>query len=99
MRFGNETNKTSTRAQRDHAGGGDGLAARRSRCVAGSSCVEALQILPWPLRLTALGCDPRDPPPENDRSHWHASWPRAVALQAELYRVAGPPPRKLKRPD
>ena len=55
------------------------------------------QMMPWPLRLTALGCDRRHPPTETDP--WHESWSRAAALQAELYRVAGPPPRRLKRGD
>ena len=55
------------------------------------------QMLPWPLRLTALGCDRRHQPTETDP--WHESWPRAAALQRELYRLAGPPPWKLKRAD
>ena len=55
------------------------------------------QMLQWPLRLTALGCDRRHPPTETDP--WNESWPRAAALQRELYRLAGPPPRKLKRAD
>ena len=61
--------------------------------------IKPWEILPWPLRLTALGCDPQCPPPPEDNRPWCASWPKAVALQAELYRLAGPPPRKLKRSD
>jgi hypothetical protein len=43
------------------------------------------QMLPWPLRLTALGCDRRHPPTGTDP--WDASWSRAAALQRELYRL------------
>jgi hypothetical protein len=47
---------------------------------------------PWPLELTALGCD-QGPPPAYAGEFWREGWPRAQALQRALYEVAGPPGR------
>jgi hypothetical protein len=56
--------------------------------------IKPWQMHPWPLRLTALGCDPRRAP-EDSQTPFGASWRRAAQLQAALLEVAGEPPAKL----
>jgi hypothetical protein len=45
---------------------------------------------PWPLELTALGCD-QGPVPADAGELWRQGWPRAQLLQRALLEAAGPP--------
>jgi hypothetical protein len=47
---------------------------------------------PWPLELTALGCD-QGPCPRDAGPLWRAGWRRAQELQRALLEAAGEPGR------